>query len=200
MNELKQQPLWIQRSLAWSVLMVLLAVLASLFMNLYLQPLQTQLHQWQQRSEKGRRIAVILEQEPAVRDWQRRYQVLGLDRLFLPERSASRAASALQNRVKRLVSSQSGAKIQAIKPYPVEMKSGYAEISLEIRIRDLSHAGLERVLRGIESSLPALVIRQVSIKRPVSRYEPMVRPDRRDNRLAVTLVVGGFFLPDGEGA
>ena len=198
MNRLRQQPLWSQRLLAWGLLLGLLLALGYLFAGFYLQPLQSELEDRRRQAEKAQRVEAILAREGQIAETAQRLQALGLNRLFLPEQSASTAASALQNRIKRLVTAQSGAKIQAIKPFPAEEKAGYAELSLEIRMIGLSHAGLQRVLHGIETSLPALVIKRISIKRAVNRYKPVVRPDNRDARLAVTLVVSGYFRPGGE--
>ena len=199
MNELERLPTWVQRSLAWGLLLLLLIVAWKLFDGYYLQRLQADIGQLQQELRKKQRVDAILARGKAVRALQERMAGQSVQALYLKQDGPSTAASALQKRIKALVESQSRARILTLKPYPAVEHEGFSEVAMEVRMKDLSHAGLQRILYGLESRTPLMVVKKINIKRTVQRYRPVVKPGKRDNQLTATLIVGAYFVPRGEG-
>ncbi len=189
-----QLPPWTQKTIAWMLLAFVVIAVLSLFKGFYLTPLYELVDQREQEMAKRKRVERILSQEAAVRGQKAEFQRKTRDRLFLASSKATAASSELQNLVKRLLESQTRSSIVSLKPYPVESRQGYHEVTIEVRVRGLAHEGLKRVLYGMESSRPLLLIDKLDIKRPVVRYSS-VNTEEQDNQLSAVLVISAFFRP-----
>ena len=143
---------------------------------------------------KNARVEQILGNEASLSkqfDTQRR--LINREKLFLNGRSSEAASSELQNGLKRLITTHSRSKIQTIKPIPAVKMDDYSELSLEIRVRDLDHKGLQNLLYQIEAHSPVLVIKELDLKRTQLNYRPLVKQAGKKSGLEATFVVSGYF-------
>ncbi len=83
MNELERLPTWVQRSLAWGLLLLLLIVAWKLFDGYYLQRLQADIGQLQQEQRKKQRVDAILARGKAVQALQERMAGQSVQALYL---------------------------------------------------------------------------------------------------------------------
>lgn len=160
----------------------------------YLEQLTRLSHDIELKKKKNGKIDSILVREKDIRvKINQRKSNIRRNKIFLTGGKAATAVSELQNKIKQLIAKNSKAKIQTIKPYPVLEYDDYAEASLEIRIKDIGHQGLHRVLYEIENHSPVLLIGELDIKLTQLRYTALVKEKEEPKKLAVTMVVSGFF-------
>lgn len=185
-------------------ILLLLAVLAAGYgfvRFIYLEELTGLFNELDLKKRKNAKIDSILANEKEIRARiKKQKSILARNRIFLGGRNPATAISELENYVKKLVTRHSDAKIQTIKPYPVEKFDDYAEASLEVRIREIGHQGLHKVLYQFESNSPVLLIKELDIRWAQIRYSELIASGEEQKKLAVTLVVSGFFRDTlGEG-
>ena len=181
--------------------MLLLAGLVGgylLVKHVYLEQMVKLSHEIELQKRKNAKVDSILAGERELRiKINEQKSNIRRNKIFLSGRKSATAVSELQNKIKNLVSKNSKGKIQTIKPYPVLIYDDYSEASLEIRIKDISHQGLHRVLYEIESHSPVLLINELDIKLSQLRYSALVEEKDENKKLAVTMVVSGFFRQSG---
>jgi hypothetical protein len=184
----------VDRIFAVLILLVLLAGAYAMVRNYYLEQL-TALHQELTLSKKKHaKIDAILVNEKHLGNQIRQFKgQVQKNRLFLNQDNPATAASELQNHVRKLISSNSRAKISAIKPYPAKVYDNYSETSFEIYLLDVSHSDLYRLLHSIESSVPIVLVRELEITVTRRRYKSIAKADEDPANMKVTLVVSGFF-------
>lgn len=162
--------------------------------HVYLDQMVKLSHEIELQKRKNAKVDSILAGERELRiKINEQKSNIRRNKIFLSGRKSATAVSELQNKIKNLVSKNSKGKIQTIKPYPVLIYDDYSEASLEIRIKDISHQGLHRVLYEIESHSPVLLINELDIKLSQLRYSALVEEPDDSKKLAVTMVVSGFF-------
>jgi hypothetical protein len=184
----------IDRILAVTLLLATLAAGYVFARYVYLERLIEVGHEIELKKKKNAKINSILANEKDIRVKinQQKGNILR-NKIFLSGGKAATAITELQNSIKLLVSKNSRARIETIKPYPVLQYDNYSEASLEIRIKDISHQGLLEVLYKIESNSPVLLINELNIKLSQVRYTTLVEEKEKTKKLAVTMVVSGFF-------
>jgi|GEM_PF-1082212 len=192
-GDMGKTPLWLQRLVAWGGVLLIVLVLYLFFQSLYLSPLKEWAADIERQQLRTRRVSDILASEDAIRAAYERSRRQGMSRMFLDAQKPETAATELQNRIKALIESQTRAKVISIKPLPASHREGYSRISLEFRVKGMSHAGLLRSLHAIESSMPLLIIRSITVNRAVLRYKSVVSSKQAGSRLAVGFRVDAYF-------
>lgn len=184
----------IEKSVALLILFALLFLTFLLFNNVYLEGLMSIDKEIDLKLKKRDKIESILVKEKSLKEEINNYKKqIQKNKIFLSNNKASTASSELQNKLKRLISNQSKAKILTIKPYPVINHEGYSESSIELRMKGLGHVEVQNILYSIESGKPMLKIKELDIKRKRSRYKALINSKRNDKELEVTLVVSGYY-------
>lgn len=179
---------------AVSILVALIFFAYLLFTNVYLDGLREIESEINLNRRKTGKVDSILANEKAyqekIKKIQREYSQ---SKQFLSNNQPSTASSELQNKIKKIINTQSKAKILTLKPYPVSRHDGYSEVSVEIRMKDVSHEEIQNMLYKIEGELPLIIIREIDITRTQVSYKSILgqRNDKRD--LNITLVASGFF-------
>jgi len=189
----------IDRVLALGILLISLTGGYIFTKYVYLDQLLNFSYEMELMKKKNAKIDSILAEEKDLRDkiTQQKYKN-DKNKIFLNSNKSSTAASELQNYLKKLIAKNSKAKILAIKPFPIMEYDNYSEASLEIRIKDIVHKELHKVLFMIESKSPVLLIKELDIKRTQLQYKSLVNSKEKQPRLDVIIVVSGFFreLPE----
>jgi len=184
----------IDRVLAVSILLVGLIAGYVFIKYVYLEQLINLNHEMELMKKKNAKINSILASEKSLRDKiQQQKNTNNNNKVFLNSEKPPTAASELQNYLKKLIARNSKAKILAIKPYPVLKYDNYSETSLEIRLKDIGHKELYKILFFIESKSPVLLIKELDIKRNQLKYKSIVSSKDNQPKLDVTIVVSGFF-------
>jgi hypothetical protein len=190
----------VDKIIALTILGMLLLAVYGLWSRVYLDGLVQMESDIELNRKKAGRVSSILAKEAyyqkQIDESKRSYQK---KRIFLQSGQASTASSELQNTVKQLINRYSHANILTIKPYPVVRHDDYSEVSVEIRMKDISHAEIQNVLYRIETQLPLILIKELEIVRAQLQYKALVPKTGYQNDLNLTLVVSGFFRTDGGG-
>jgi len=180
-----------EKALALGLLFVALLLLYWLVFDLYLGYLSDQKSEYHYKKDEVGRIQSILSQET---EWQvliqKNSKKAQNQQLFLRSQKASAAASELQNRLKGLIKRHSKARIQTIKDNPIVKKEGYTELSVQMRMRSITHEEIKKILYFIESAKPILRIKKLDVKRQQLSYKRLVA---QKPILEMTIVVSGFF-------
>jgi hypothetical protein len=191
----------IDRILAVVILLGLIAGGFVFFRYAYFEQVVDLHHEIEMKKRKNAKIDSILAREMELRiKINQKKSNIRSNRIFLSSGKSATAISELQNTVKTLISKNSKARIQTIKPFPVLKYDDYSEASLEIRIKDISHQGLQRVLYAIETHSPVLLINELNIKVAQLRYSTLVDENDEQKKMAVTMVVIGHFRELAGGA
>lgn len=191
----------IDRILAVVILLGLIAGGFVFFRYAYFEQVVDLHHDIEMKKRKNAKIDSILAREKELRiKINQKKSNIRSNRIFLSSGKSATAISELQNTVKTLISKNSKARIQTIKPFPVLKYDDYSEASLEIRIKDISHLGLQRVLYAIETHSPVLLINELNIKVAQLRYSTLVDESDEQKKMAVTMVVIGHFRELAGGA
>lgn len=162
--------------------------------HVYLEQLISLNNEIELKKKKNAKINSILANEKGLRiKIQQQKNSNNKNKIFLTSNDSATAASDLQNYLKKLIATYSNAKILTIKPYPVLEHDEYSEASLEIRIKDIGHEGLHNVLYRIENNAPVLLIKELDIKLTQLRFKSVVTSKDKQEKLAVTMVVSGFY-------
>lgn len=184
----------VDKLLAVGLLLVVLAATYGFARFVYLEEIVSLNKEIDLRKRKNAKIESILGNEREIRaSINREKSTIRKNRIFLKGRKPATAVSELQNYVKNLVTRHSGAKIQTMKPYPVIAHDNYSEASVEVRIRNLGHEGLQKLLFMFEGQAPVLLLKEMDIKLAQNRYSAIVKPGDEPKKLVVTIVVSGFF-------
>ena len=182
------------RILAVAILLALFASGVAIFRYVYIEQL-INLHQdIELKKRKNAKIDSILvrENELRIKINQQKSNIRS-NRIFLSGAKSATAISELQNTVKVLIAKNSRAIVQTIKPYPVLKYEDYSEASIEIRVKDIGHQEIQRVLYSVESNSPVLLIKELDIKLTQLRYKALVEEEEEEKKLAVTMVISAFF-------
>jgi general secretion pathway protein M len=117
-----------------------------------------------------------------------------LSRFVLDEESETRAAAALQERLKQVVTG-SGGSLTSTQVLPAEQREGFNRITVNVRMA-VSTEALQGVLYELESGLPYLMVDQVLILSRGRRNRRRVAPvtDVLDVRFNLT----GYMREDGK--
>ncbi len=165
--------------------------------HVYLERINALNHQITLAKRKQAKIdSILAAEQDLMHQIAQQKSRLRKDQLFLVNSKPATAASELQNFIKNLVARHSRAKISTIKPYPVNEYDDYSETSLEIRLRDVNHEDLQRLLFQIENSTPVIVVKELDILVARRRYKAVTNAPKHKPGLGVTLVVSGFFKGD----
>ncbi len=184
----------VDKALALGFLLVILIAGFGFIQYVYVEKLRDFDLTLELKKKKSAKIDSILANESELREKiKQQNDINNRNKIFLNSKKPATAASELQNFLKTLISRQSKAKIIAIKPYPVTKYDNYSETSLEIRIKDINHQDLHKVLFMIENRSPALLIKELDIKRDQLQYKSVVESKDAAAKLNVTMVVSGFY-------
>ncbi len=184
----------IDKILAIGILLVGLVAGYGFVQYVYLEQLHNINYEIELKKKRNARVDSILASEKYFREIiSQQKSINNKNKIFLNSKKSATAASELQNYLKRLIARHSKAKILAIKPYPVTNYDDYSETSLEIRIKDIGHKELHKVLFMIESRSPILLIKELDIKRDRLQYKSIVKLKDTAAKLTVTMVVSGFY-------
>ncbi len=184
----------IDRILAIGILLAGLGAGYGFIQYVYLEQLHNFNYEIELKKKRNARVDSILASENDLRSKIRQQKNINKkNKIFLNSKKPATAASELQNYLKQLISRQSKAKILAIKPYPVTKFDDYSETSLEIRIKDIDHKDLHKVLFMIENRKPVLLIKELDIKLGQLNLKSFVKSSGAAARLSVTMVVSGFY-------
>jgi len=184
----------IDRVLALGILLVGLVAGYSFMQFVYLEKLLSLNNEIELKKKKNVKIDSILTGERDLREKIKHQKgINNKNKIFLNSKNSATAASELHNYLKRLIAKNSKAKILAIKPYPVLKYDNYSETSLEIRIKDIGHKELHKILFMIESKSPVLVIKELDIKRDQLKYKSVVKSKNSQAKLGVVMVVSGYY-------
>ena len=184
------------RDKALAIFLLLAVVMGAYLLadRVYLSGLDQIKNEIEQKQRKSQKIVSILQKENEINAViAQRQKSEKKQNIFLVSDKASTASSELQNKLKRLISTYSNAKILTIKPYPAVEHDRYMETSIEVRMRGVKHNELKNILYQVESGFPLLMINRLDIKRSQLRYKPIIKMDNRADKLEVILVVSGFF-------
>lgn len=183
-----------EKFLAVSILLVLFLFAFFIFDKFYIDHLISAQQQIELKQKKLVKVNSILAKEKELNKLIKQKNIKSQkNRLFLKNNIPSTASSELQNKLKKLIVAQSRARILTIKPYPVVEHDNYSETTLEIRMKDLKHQEIQKILYLIESEMPVLLIKELDIKRTQLRFKSVVKPKSNEEKLEVILVVSGFF-------
>lgn len=189
----------VDKVVALSILLLLLSMVFVFVKDVYLESFVQVEADIDLNRKKAGRVESILGREKeyrkAIQDYQRDKKS---KRIFLQASNASTASSELQNKVKSLISRYTKAKIQTIKPYPVVQHENYSEVSVEIRMRDITHAEMRDMLYQIESQLPLILVSELEIVRTQLQYKSLVAKSGPKHALNSTLVVSAYFRDLGK--
>ncbi len=184
----------IDKTIALSILFLLLITAYFLFDNFYLEGLSEIENEISINRKKSGKVDAILSKEQfyqnKINEIRKEYSK---NKIFLQSNQSSSASSEIQNLLKRLINTHSSAKILTIKTFPVVEHEGYSEASIEIRMKSINHAGIQKVLYEIESQLPLIIIKELDIIRTQLQYKSLVPKSGGTNDLNINLVVSGFF-------
>ncbi len=184
----------VDRVLAVGILLAVLAAGYVFVKYVYLEQLAGFDRELELRKKKNAKIDSILADEKELRiKINRQKNVIQRNRIFLTSKNPATAISELQTDVKKLITTRSKGKILAIKPFPVLDHGDYSEASLEIRVKGISHKGLQNVLYMIENKSPVLLIKELDIKSVQRQFTSMVKSEGKPEKLGVSIVVSGFF-------
>jgi hypothetical protein len=184
----------VDKVLAVGILLGLLFAITIIVRYFYVGQLTSINHELELIKVKNSRVEQILNKEAELRKkFLQQRQLMSRDKLFLASQSPEAAASELQNGLKRLIARHSRAKVQTIKPIPAVELDNYSEISLEIRVRELSHRGLQNILFQVETHTPVLLIKELDLKRTQLNYKPLIKKAGQVSGLEATFVVSGLF-------
>ena len=184
----------VDKFLALGLLLTCLTTVYLFAKYVYLDQLEILGSEIELKKKKNAKIDSILVDEKTLRTRIRQQQnLIRKNNIFLNSSDSTAAASELQNYIKKLIATNSKAKIQTIKPFPVFEHGNYSEASLEIRIRDIGHQGLQRILYMIENKSPVLLIKELDIKQTQLHFKSVVKPKDKEEKVSVTVVVSGFY-------
>lgn len=124
------------------------------------------------RLEVNRRIA---RRDAALRQAiERLKENRALDGLLLPAGSDGGAVAILQDKVQSIIT-QAGARLTSTQALPVEPGEGHRRIGLRLQFAADIEA-LRRILHGLESGRPALVLDNLFVRGRTSRAVGVVNP------------------------
>lgn len=189
----------VDKVIAIFILLALLMLGYILFSNVYLAGLSKIEHEISINRKKSGKVDAILSRE---KFYQKKIseirKVYHKNRIFLDSRQPTTASSELQNTVKRLINTQTKAKILTIKTFPVVQHEGFSEVSVEIRLKDINHTEIQKMLYKIESQLPLIMVNELDVIRTQLQYKPLVSKSGDKNDLNITLVASSFFKDEGK--
>ena len=184
----------VDRVLALGLLLLVIASAYAFIQHVYLAQIKSLNSEIEIKKKRNAKIDSILKNEKAVKsEIAKQTRINRKNKIFLSGKKPATAASELQNYMKRLIATYTKATIVTIKPYPVIEHDDYSEASLEIRLKDVGHKGLHNVLFRIESNAPVLIMRELDIKLTQLRYKTVVEASEEKEKLAVTMVISGFY-------
>ena len=165
-----------------------------IFTNIYFEQLHVLDRSINLKKQKTAKLDSILSKEKELMaKINIQKNKLKSSQIFLTNKIPSTASSELQNKIKRIISSQTRAKILTTKPYPSVKHENYTETSIEVRMKNIQHSGIQKILYKIENELPLLIIKELEIKRVQLRYKALVKSEGETDKLEVILVVSAFF-------
>ncbi len=184
----------LDKALAIGILLFVLVAGLVFAKYIYLNQITTFVDEIEFGKKKSAKVNTILADEKNLqRQIHQKKSQFKKDRIFLTNTNPANAASELQNYIKRLIATQSRAKILTIKPYPVLAHDDYYETSLEIRLKGIGHKDIQKILYMIESRSPVLLVKEIDIRRPQLQYKSLVPKETKEINFGVTMVVSGFF-------
>jgi hypothetical protein len=191
----------VDKILALALLVVVLSGAYTFARFVYFEGLVSFNHEIELRKRKNAKIDSILTNEEQIRaNIKEQKGIISANRAFLNGQKSATAVSELQNYVKQLIRDHSNAKIQAIKPYPAVRHKNYTEASLEVRVKNIGHKDLHKVLYMFESKSPILLVKELDIRYSRKNYSKIIETGEELKSLVVTIVVSGFFRDTlGEG-
>ena len=162
--------------------------------QVYLQQLSKLNYEIELKKKKNAKVNSILANEKELRDEIDQQKIaINKNIIFLNSNKPVTAASELQNYLKNIIGTHSNAKILTIKPYPAQEHADYSETSLEIRMKDIDHKELAKVLYVIESNDPLLFIKELDVKLIRRRFTSSVQSKNNRVKLGVIMVVNSFY-------
>jgi hypothetical protein len=191
---------YIDKALAIGLLLIVLMVGYVFIKYVYLQQLNNLSLEIELKESKNAKVSSILANEKKLRNKISQQKIaINKNKIFLNSNKPVTATSELQNLIKNIIATHSAANILTIKPYPVRKHDDYSETSLEIRIKDIGHKELHKVLYMIESKAPLLFVNELDIRFTQRKYRSTSKSKKRLDRLGVIMVVSGFYreLPGG---
>jgi hypothetical protein len=185
----------VDKIIALTILALLLVISYLLFSNLYLSGLSELKSEIElSRKKTGKVDGILANEKKYQQEINKIKSEYKQSRNFLNSNQPSTASSEVQNKIKRIINSTSRAKIISLKPFPVIQHEGYSEVSVEIRMKDIGHKEIRKMLYAIESQLPLIIIKELDITRTQYSYKSILGAAAKDkNDLNVTLVASGFF-------
>ncbi len=184
----------VDKALALLLLVLLTFSVLFFFKYVYLSQITDFISEIELGQRKNAKVdSIISSQKELDRTIKQKKSQLQKNRIFLKNTNPATAASELQNYVKRIIAANSKAKVLTIKPYPVIDHNDYFETSLEIRLKDVGHTELLKLLYRLESKSPVLLVREISVKRNKLNYTPMIKNTEKKIDLNVNLIISGFF-------
>ena len=182
------------KTLALGILLLPLLAIYFLANQFYLQGLRTLEKDIAVERQKAARVEALLAREQYYSEKiGKARKRINQQRIFLNSTQSSGASSEIQNSIKRLISKYSRAKILTIKPYPAVSHDGYNEVSVEIRMKDISHEELQKMLHAMETHAPVIVIKELEINQTRLNYKSLVGKLGSSSDLNSTLVASAFF-------
>ncbi len=180
--------------LAFGILLVVLLTVFLLLNNVYVEMLVDMNNEVKLLNRKSAKIKSILAIENDLKEKViQKKNIMKKGKLFLSNNNSTSAASELQNYLKKLITTYSNSKILTIKPYPVAQHDEYSEVSLEIRVKDITHKELQNVLYRIETKSPVLLVKELGIRKTKLQYKPLIKKSGNTDHLESIFVISGFF-------
>lgn len=184
----------LDKLIAISILVLLLLMSYLLVTQIYLEGLNLIQTEIDINRKKSSKVDGILEKEKYYRNEINKIKgAYKQPKYFLSSNQSSTASSEVQNKLKKIINSQTKAKILTLKPYPVTKHEGYSEVSIEIRMKDVSHNEIQKMLYQIESEYPLIIINELDITRTQLTYKSILGKRNDSSDLNITLVASGFF-------
>ena len=182
------------KAIALLILFVLLMMGYLVLTNFYVKDLSQIENEISINRKKSGKVDAILSKEKFYQDKINQIRKeYSKNRIFLESRQPTSASSEIQNTVKRLINTNTRAKILTIKTFPVIQHEGYSEVSVEIRMKDINHSEIQKMLYQIESQLPLIIVNELDVIRTQLQYKALVSKSGDQNDLNITLVVSGYF-------
>lgn len=182
------------KAIALLILFVLLMMGYLVLTNFYVEGLSQIENEISINRKKSGKVDAILSKEKFYQDKINQIRKeYSKNRIFLQSRQPTSASSEIQNTVKRLINTNTRAKILTIKTFPVIQHEGYSEVSVEIRMKDINHSEIQKMLYQIESQLPLIIVNELDVIRTQLQYKALVSKSGDQNDLNITLVVSGYF-------
>lgn len=184
----------LDKALAIGILLICLLSGFMFFKYVYINQIAVLIDEIEFTKKKTAKVNSIISNEKKLRQ-KIKIQKSNIQKnnIFLTNNDPATAASELQNYLKKLVATHSKAKILAIKPYPVLAHDEFFETTLEIRIKDISHKEIQKIIYFIEKRTPVLLLKELDIKRTQLRYKALVNSEKKQINLGLIMVVSGFF-------